>query len=937
MATQTTEDDMPDSTYNGVSVAIQTRTSITQPAAVDQPEPHRILDQPSSQPHVARSSNMPQQTRDMRDMRDIREMEPKRQTTHKDEPRDYTNHHNRTLSNPPSTSKPETNSWISEPNAGPISAVPVSTDGWGNVSAKKGAGEMVDWSSGTVAEFPEEARPTKMTVTPHWNQSRIQPKAPVQPLPETWGPPKKEERKADQTPSQSSTSNMGWSNQRNVTQAPGRSVQETKVHDDPWLAGHGAKISTNWSTAADQDSPQDGHDTWVTGGNSNEKSNEWSFMADNAKASWSTPSQPAPTSWGTAPGVSTVITPLEQPSSSRGPASSVPPSELPSSSWGPPVPPVVSAEQRSTSWGPAPVSIAPPEPDSARGPLASSTEPRHVPLTSTERFNKSLQKLAAGYGGLSSKNNGSYEHVPRSAPSSSRWAPLAHGSSDNQAQPEAQAQQHHGRTSSTSSTHSGANSFSPKMDSNGTLAVAPPKAPGPNARRIQLDTNCSDIKTAAWLAASKSAPKPRQRLFTATTPTTVIATESSDTGATTSTETQEPKATKTNGRGGGLATANDFQRFLLAANTFVPPAPTKPSTALVSDGDESEEAKDDSVTDSEPEPKEETEEDTEVDCGNQSNADCESNKGSERSTEGSELSAKGSELGSGKGSSGAGQPSGPGDNTWGERPVEREQEDKKEGDGIHPNLIVLEEDKGPHINKPVARNNGGGSGHLATSNDFQSFLLASKPFVPPVKNKEAFPEGAEDGAKSDKAKSDPEVNLEQVPKEEEEKKHEEEDTRREGERADERSNGRDSGKGSELGDDDQPSRPIDSAWGEPVKKGGQENKKDDGAQPNLIVLEEDKVASKDVSSDKSVLGDLASTMDSDVSHAKVVVHGTSDKLEALQNACHMELKVATETSLPVSSAAFETALPVSPPDLHGGPLELRVAAETALPVSPPVF
>ncbi|KAF9396000.1 hypothetical protein CPC16_005669 [Podila verticillata] len=947
MATQTTEDDMPDSTYNGVSVAVRTRASITRPAAVD-PKTHRLTDQPPSQSHVAGSSNMARETRetrDMRNMRDMREIEPKRQTTHKDESRDHTNHDNRTPSNPPSTSKPEANPRTSGPNTGPISAVPVSTDGWGNVSANKGAGEMVDWSSGAVAEFPEEAKPTKMTVTPHWGQSRIQPKAPVQPLPETWGPPKKDERKADQTLSQPSTSNMGYNNQGDATQALGRSVQETKVHDDPWLTGHAANSSTDWSSVTGQDPPQDDHDTWVTGGNNNEKSNEWSFMADNAKASWSAPSQPAPTSWGATPGVSTDITPPEQPSSSKDPSPSVAPSELPSPSWGLPVPPVVPTEQRSTSWGPNPVSVAPPEPAPTRSPLASSTETRYVPSTSTERFNKSLQKLAAGYGGLSSKNDGSYEHVPRSAPSTSRWTPLAHGSIDNQAQPEALPQQQHGRTSSTSFTHSGANSFSPKMNPNRTPPVAPPKAPGPNARRIQFDTSSPDIKTAAWLAASKSAPKPRQRLFTAATPTTVIAADSCETGATTFTESQERKATKTNGSGGVLATANDFQRFLLAANTFVPPTPTKSLTASVSDDDETEEAKDDTVTDPEPEPKEKGEEDMESDCGSQLNDDRESNKGSERSS-------KGSEFGSGKESSSTGQTSGLGNNAWGELPIEREQEDKKEDNGAHANLIVLEEDKDPHINnKPVARNSGGGSRNLATSSDFQSFLLASKPFVPPVKIKEDFSEGSEDDSKSDEAKNDPEVNPKQVCKKKEEKKHEEEEKRKEDEGSDARSQGRDSGKGSELGDDDQPSRPVDSAWGEPVEKGGLENKKDDGRHPNLIVLEENKDANKNVSSDKSVLGasdrdDVASLRDSDVFHANVVVHGASDRLEALQNASQMELKAATKTSRSVSPAAqddpkdlkaVEAALPVSPPALQGGPVELKVAAETSLPVSPPVF
>ncbi|KAG0084719.1 hypothetical protein BGZ92_009634 [Podila epicladia] len=660
MATQTTEDDMPVSTYNGVSVVTVTRTSATQPAAVGQvPKSHRTSDQLPS--HVARPSSM---NRDKRDSRDVREMEPSRvQTIHKDEPRDYTNRQNRTSSNPSPTSKTETNQYTSDPTMPINDGYQAASDGWGNVAANKAVGEMVDWSSGAVAEFPEEAKPTKMTVTHHWNQSRFQ-KAPVQPLPSSWGPPKKEEPKADQTHGQPSTSNLSWNNQRNSTQPQGRTTQETKPsNEDPWLSDHRKeKTSTAWESSTAGRSPQDDQDAWVTEGsnsnrNNNGDSNEWSFMAD------------------------TVSAPVQTTSSRDQPVSAA---EQTSTTWGKRISDV--PEQTSTSWG----SVS-----------ASSPGAKKVPLTSTERYNNSLHKLAAGYGGLSNRNNGSYELIPRTAPTTSRWAPSlsSNGSGDNQIQTQPQ-QTRHRHTPSSSSTHSAANSSSLKMDLKDTHPP-PVKVPGPNARRIQhsfANTPERESAAAAWMAASKSSSTKSSGLATTTANATATVIVTTSEGVTL-TDTQASKATS---QGGLLTTSNDFQRFLAVASTFVPPAPrTKPS---LDSEDDTSEAKDDALKDPEPELREEV--DMESDCGSQSiSTDRSANKGSGRSAKGTEFgNTRGSKLGSSKGLEPSdARSSTPSDSVWGE-PAEKGGQEAK-GDRALPSLIIVEEsdkEANKETNKGVA-------------------------------------------------------------------------------------------------------------------------------------------------------------------------------------------------------------------------------------------
>ncbi|KAG0328612.1 hypothetical protein BG000_000405 [Podila horticola] len=706
MATQTTEDDMPESTYNGVSIGSVTRTSTAQPSAVEQvPKPHRTTDQPPS--HVARPSNM---TRDMRDTRDVREVKPKRemelkremepkrdlepkreiepkrvQVIHKDELRDYTNHRNRTPSNPPPISKIETNQWTSEPTVPISDGNQAASDGWGNVAANKAVGEMVDWSSGAVAEFPEEAKPTKMTVTHHWNQSPVQ-KAPVQPLPTSWGPPKKEEPKAEQTHGQPSTSNLGLINQRNVAQTQGRSAQETKGNEDPWLTDHqGGKSSTNWASSTTGHSPPDDQDAWIAGGNNNNNggSNEWSFMADTAKASWNTP-VPAPTSWGSTPGVKTVVTPPEQALSSWSPPVSTP-SAQPTSSWDQPVSappaqptspwdqPVSAPEQPSTSWG---------------STSASSTGAKKVPLTSTERFNNSLQKLAAGYGGLSNRNNGSYEHTPPPAPITSRWVPSSSNGGSDQAQTQPQ-QTRHRRTPSSSSTHSAANTSSSKVDPKDTPpppVKAPVKALGPNSRRIQhtiANTPERESAAAAWVAASKSFSTKPPVLTTTTTTATV--------GSTSEGATPETQASKITSRG-RLTTSSDFQSFLNASSKFVPPVPIKKEAPAPEEVSKENEAKEDqTAVDPEPEaPKaeeEKKEEEEEKHC-EEKHEDEEEEKHEDVRSDGGRQSY-GDHSAKGSGPNDSGQPSESGDNAWGET-VEKGRQAAKD-DGAHQNLIVLEE------------------------------------------------------------------------------------------------------------------------------------------------------------------------------------------------------------------------------------------------------
>ncbi|KAG0024491.1 hypothetical protein BGZ81_007696 [Podila clonocystis] len=960
MATQTTEDDMPKTTYNGVSVVPVTRTSTTQPAAVEQaPKPHRALDQLPS--HVARPSNMTRGTRDTRDLREMelrREMEPKGevdpkrvQTIHKDEPRDYTNHNNRTPSNPPPTSKIEINQRMNK------SIVPIGDDnqeagdGWGNVAANKAVGDIVDWSSGAVAEFPEEAKSTKMTVTHQWNQSRVQ-KAPAQSLPTSWGPPKMEEPKAEQTHGQPSTSNLSWNNQRNAAQPQGRSTQGTKpTNEGPWLEDHqGEKKSTIWEVSATGHSPHDDQDVWITEGNNNGGSNEWSFMADTANAAWNTPA-PAPTSWGSTPGIKTLITTPEQASSSSGPLVSAPPAQ-PTTSWDQPV---SAPELTSTTWGQR-ISDAPEQPSTTwDSTSASPTSAKKVPSISTERFNNSLQMLAAGYGGLSKRNNRSYEHTSRPAPTiTSRWAPSSSiGGSDNQVQTQPQ-QTRHRCTRSSSSTQSASNSSSPKV---GPKDIPPPpvKAPRPNARRIQHNFANSPEResaaAAAWVAASKSfSTKPLVLAMTTTTATTTTTTttaaviETTSEGAT-PTDTQASKVTS---RDGLLTTSSDFQSFL-AASTFVPPAlTTKPSSASESDASE---AKDDAVIDPKPEPKEEV--GVGSNCGTESTTTNRSaNKGSGRSVRGPGLnSTRGSEVGSLKRSDAE-----PGDNAWGE-PVEKGELEAQD-DGA-PNLIVLEEnDKGKEskkevetvVNKPGDRTYCGSP--LATSNDFQSFLNASCKFVPPVPTRKEAPvpeKISKDDAKKNQTVVGPEP---EVPKNEDEKKEEEEkEEEKHGEEKDEvevekqdekdekeekEENHEDTGSdgGHQLRDDrsakglgpsasGQPSESSDIARGESIER--RQEAKDDRAHLNLIVLEECDKEGNNVVTDK-------------------LLQEASDKLEALQKAGQVETKVADETSLPVSPEVSqdspiepkvpEASLSASPEVRQDSPAELKATAEALLLVSP---
>lgn len=490
-----------------------------------------------------------------------------------------------------------------------------------------------------------------------------------------------------------------------------------------------------------------------------------------------------------------------------------------------------------------------------------------------------------------------------------------------------------------------------------TKDIPPPpvKAPGTNARRIQhnfANTPERESAAAAWVAVSKSFSTKPLGLATTTTATTATVIVTSASEEATPTNTWASKAVS---RGGLLTTSNDFQSFLAAANTFVPSAPTtKPSA---DSEDDASEAKDDALTEPELEPREEV--DVGSDCGSQSiTTDRSANKDSGRSARGPELgSTRGSELGSAKGSEPSDtRPSRPGDSAWGE-PVEKGGQVAQD-DGAT-NLLVLEEnDKDKEakkevdkmVNKPVDRTYNGGL--LATSNDFQSFLNASCKFVPPTPAQKEAPapkEVSEDGeAKKGQTVTDPDP---EVPKKEEEKheekKHEEEEEHalvvtmqqekedKHVEKEDVGSDGKHqshddrSAKGSGTSDSGQPSESGDNAWGETAEKGGQEAK-DDGAHPNLIVLEEsDKEANKDVNKDV----------------ANKLLQEASDKLEVLQKAGQVEPKVAVEAALPVSpevrqdgpevKIAAETALPVSPAAHQDSPMELKVDVETALPVSPP--
>ncbi|KAG9325158.1 hypothetical protein KVV02_003575 [Mortierella alpina] len=89
-----------------------------------------------------------------------------------------------------SSATTETNNWsnnqttttaseASDPWMTPVSSVAPTAEsasggggaasGWGETTGQKGVGALVDWSTGLVAEFPAEAKPTLMPITEKWN------------------------------------------------------------------------------------------------------------------------------------------------------------------------------------------------------------------------------------------------------------------------------------------------------------------------------------------------------------------------------------------------------------------------------------------------------------------------------------------------------------------------------------------------------------------------------------------------------------------------------------------------------------------------------------------------------------------------------------------------------------------------------------------------
>ncbi|KAF9946890.1 hypothetical protein BGZ70_002976 [Mortierella alpina] len=116
--------------------------------------------------------------------------------------------------------------------------------GWGETSNQKGVGALVDWSTGLVAEFPAEAKPTLMPITEKWNnrpehafdsrQSKTAPRVILQRPPQ---PPK---------PSQQPSPHPRQLVQSEDRKTTSSAVAATPTAVDPWLTDAGTTRGSNW-------------------------------------------------------------------------------------------------------------------------------------------------------------------------------------------------------------------------------------------------------------------------------------------------------------------------------------------------------------------------------------------------------------------------------------------------------------------------------------------------------------------------------------------------------------------------------------------------------------------------------------------------------------------------------------------------------------------
>ncbi|KAF9277649.1 hypothetical protein BGZ68_009148 [Mortierella alpina] len=145
-----------------------------------------------------------------------------------------------------------TASGASDPWMTPVSSVaPVAesssggggvASGWEETSSQKGVGALVDWSTGLVAEFPAEAKPTLMPITEKWNSkadhafdgrnSKNAPKVILQRPSQQQRPPQQ------QNPRQHAPSEN--------KQITSTAAASTAAAMDPWLTDAGRSVSSNW-------------------------------------------------------------------------------------------------------------------------------------------------------------------------------------------------------------------------------------------------------------------------------------------------------------------------------------------------------------------------------------------------------------------------------------------------------------------------------------------------------------------------------------------------------------------------------------------------------------------------------------------------------------------------------------------------------------------
>ncbi|KAF9425401.1 hypothetical protein BGZ94_007564 [Podila epigama] len=437
-------------------------------------------------------------------------------------------------------------------------APPVS-DGWNNLSSDKSAGEMVDWSTGLVAGFPEEAKPKAMTITQPWNKAPVKARAPVQPLPSTWGPLAKKVERVDLSSEKGLASNNSthdWVTSSKDSALKGPTDVTAAPENDPWNEPVSVnKTSNSWGSPVGSRQEEVVSNGW---GAPPQLAHNVTGMNDSVWGSGSVKTQ----DWGSSYGATTTTTAE---------------SRLPKTSWDSPV--------------------------GSSNTSSAATTSRQTHMTSEERFNQSRNRMNTD--GFSSgemrgySNGSSYNNEIRSPPmnnnNNSQWG--SSGSTGDYHQ----QQLHHeprGRTPSTvSMIANDTNPLSPRLNSSRERSIGPStyttgamRASAPAHRRLaNNNTPEREMAAAAWREASNGiSTKSSEVNSTLENTNTPLSKSSGERGWASTNQTDKTDAVTAaapvagggnNSSKKGLVTSSDFLNFMKAVSTFVPPAPKRPVVA----------------------------------------------------------------------------------------------------------------------------------------------------------------------------------------------------------------------------------------------------------------------------------------------------------------------------------------------------------------------